>query len=27
MFSLNIEGGIEGYSTHKIGFTYRKMYW
>ena len=26
MFSLNIEGAIEGYSTHKIGFTYRKMY-
>ena len=26
MFSLNVEGAIEGYSTHKIGFTYRKMY-
>ena len=26
MFSLNMEGAIEGYSTHKLGLTYRRMY-
>ena len=26
LFSLNLDGGIEGKSDHKVGLTYRVMY-
>ena len=26
LFSINLEGGIEGTSDHKVGLTYRETY-